>query len=178
MTIAPARAELPARVPRYRDTPRQRGRGALKALVVLTALAGLLGGIGISFSAGNPFGAGLSMFYAFFPLPALWLVSQNYLWLLLVQVAAGVAWGAFELATLLVFFDDIPESQRTSVLSIFNLANALAVVIGAGAGSLLFRAFGPELPGYAVLFVLSPCLRVAGLLWLRRSIGLSVEAIR
>jgi MFS family permease len=105
------------------------------------------------------------------PLPALWLVSQHFAWLLLVQVAAGIAWGAFELATLLVFFDEIPDRERTSVLSMFNLAGALAVVIGAGAGSLLFRAFGPQLAGYAVLFVVSSCLRVAGLVWLRRSIG-------
>lgn len=65
-------------MPRYRDSPRQRGRVALILLVILTALLGLLGGIGISFSAGNPFGAGLSVFYAFFPLPALWLA---YWWL-------------------------------------------------------------------------------------------------
>ncbi|MFL6090887.1 MAG: PrsW family intramembrane metalloprotease [Aeromicrobium sp.] len=77
MTTAP-RADLPRRVPRYRDTPRQRGRVALIVLVTLTALLGLLGGIGISFSAGNPYGAGLSEFYALFPLPALWLA---YWWL-------------------------------------------------------------------------------------------------
>jgi RsiW-degrading membrane proteinase PrsW (M82 family) len=65
-------------MPKYRDTPRQRGRVALIVLVILTALVGVLGGIGISFSAGNPFGAGLSIFYAFFPLPALWLA---YWWL-------------------------------------------------------------------------------------------------
>jgi RsiW-degrading membrane proteinase PrsW (M82 family) len=78
VTTAPVRAELPKRVPRYKDTPRQRGRAALILLVTLTAIAGVLGGIGISFSAGNPYGAGLSMFYAFFPLPALWLA---YWWL-------------------------------------------------------------------------------------------------
>jgi MFS family permease len=105
------------------------------------------------------------------PLPAMWLITQHFAWLLVVQVLAGIAWGAFELATLLVFFDHIPDHQRTSVLSMFNLANALAVVIGAGVGSLLFRSFGPELAGYFVLFVVSSCLRVAGLLWLRRSIG-------
>ena len=105
------------------------------------------------------------------PLPAMWLITQHFAWLLVVQIAAGVAWGAFELATLLVFFDHIPDTRRTSVLSMFNLANALAVVIGAGVGSLLFRSFGPELAGYAVLFVVSSCLRIAGLLWLRRSIG-------
>jgi RsiW-degrading membrane proteinase PrsW (M82 family) len=75
---APVRAELPARLPLYKDTPRQRGRAALIVVVILTAIAGLLGGIGISFSAGNPYGAGLSIFYAFFPLPVLWVA---YWWL-------------------------------------------------------------------------------------------------
>lgn len=65
-------------MPKYRETPRQRGRVALIVLVTLTALVGILGGIGISYSAGNPFGASLSMFYAFVPLPALWLA---YWWL-------------------------------------------------------------------------------------------------
>jgi len=78
VTTAPVRAELPARLPRYKDKPRQRGRVALIVLVILTAMSGVLGGIGISFGAGDPYGAGLSMFYAFFPLPALWLA---YWWL-------------------------------------------------------------------------------------------------
>jgi MFS family permease len=110
-------------------------------------------------------------------LPPLWLVSQELAWLLLVQVASGLAWGAFELATLLVFFDDIPERERTSVLSVFNLANALAVVLGAGCGSLLFRALGPELPGYAALFVVSSSLRLLGVLWLRRRAGQRLRSI-
>jgi RsiW-degrading membrane proteinase PrsW (M82 family) len=46
--------------------------------VWLTAIFGVLGGIGISMSAGNSFGAGLSMFYALIPLPGLWLA---YWWL-------------------------------------------------------------------------------------------------
>jgi MFS family permease len=103
------------------------------------------------------------------PLPSLWLVSQAFAWLLFVQIVAGVAWAAYELATLLAFFDDIPERQRTHVLSMFNLANALAVVLGSGCGALLFWAFGPELRGYAVLFLVSSSLRGAGLWWLRRS---------
>jgi predicted MFS family arabinose efflux permease len=105
------------------------------------------------------------------PLPSLWLVSQRFVWLMAVQVGSGIAWGAYELATLLVFFDHIDERERTSVLSLFNVAAALAVVIGAGCGSLLFRWLGPELPGYAVLFLVSSSLRIAGLVYLRRSIG-------
>ena len=72
------RAEIPAQLPPYRDTPRQRGRAVLLVLFTVTAIVGLLGGVALSFSARNPFGAGLSMFYAFFPLPLLWL---SYWWL-------------------------------------------------------------------------------------------------
>ncbi len=105
------------------------------------------------------------------PLPSLWLLSQDFAWLLAVQVASGIAWGAFELATLLVFFDHIDERERTSVLSLFNLAAAFAVVLGVSCGSLLFHWLGPELPGYAVLFLVSSSLRIAGLVYLRRSMG-------
>jgi RsiW-degrading membrane proteinase PrsW (M82 family) len=72
------RVEIPASLPPYRDTPRQGGRTALIVLFTAVAVVGLLGGVVISLSAGNPFGAGLSMFYAFFPLPLLWL---SYWWL-------------------------------------------------------------------------------------------------
>lgn len=50
----------------------------LRVLVVLTAVAGVLAGVGISMSAGNPAGAGLSVFYALIPIPALWFA---YWWL-------------------------------------------------------------------------------------------------
>jgi RsiW-degrading membrane proteinase PrsW (M82 family) len=72
------RAEIPAHLPPYRDTPRQGGRTTLLVLFTVVAIVGLLGGVALSLTAGNPFGAGLSMFYAFFPLPVLWLA---YWWL-------------------------------------------------------------------------------------------------
>lgn len=47
-------------------------------LVVLTAVVGLLGGVAVAVSAGDPVGAGLSLFYAFIPIPFLWF---SYWWL-------------------------------------------------------------------------------------------------
>ena len=74
-TVAPA---IPKKLHRHKDAPRQRGRGLLTALVVLTAIAGIAGGIFVSLSAGEPEGAGLSIIYALLPLPLLWLA---YWWL-------------------------------------------------------------------------------------------------
>ena len=69
---------IPARMPKYRETPRQRGRLLLLIVFIVIALAGVAGGIAISLSAGDPEGAGLSIMFAFIPLPLLWL---SYWWL-------------------------------------------------------------------------------------------------
>ncbi|MGH2394733.1 MAG: PrsW family intramembrane metalloprotease, partial [Candidatus Limnocylindria bacterium] len=69
---------MPRRMPKYRETPRQRGRVLLLIGFILIALVGVGGGIAISLGAGEPEGAGLSILFAFIPLPALWLA---YWWL-------------------------------------------------------------------------------------------------
>ncbi len=65
---------IPTAVPAYREVVRQRGRTALLVLFILIAIAGVVGGIVISASAGDAEGAGLSIFYAMIPLPFLWFV--------------------------------------------------------------------------------------------------------
>ena len=75
MTTATA---IPSTMPKYREAPRQRGRLLLLIGFILIALAGVVGGIVISLGAGEPEGAGLSILFAFIPLPALWLA---YWWL-------------------------------------------------------------------------------------------------
>ncbi|AWB91646.1 PrsW family intramembrane metalloprotease [Aeromicrobium chenweiae] len=69
---------FPSRLPRYREPVRQRGRTALIVLFVAIAIAGVVGGVALSLSAGDSEGTGLSLFYAMIPLPLLWLV---YWWL-------------------------------------------------------------------------------------------------
>jgi len=103
------------------------------------------------------------------PLPALWLVSDAFAWLLTLQVFAGVAWGAFELATLLSFFEHIPETRRTTVLSMYNLASALAIVGGSLIGTALLRSFDHAGGAFALVFLVSSSMRVLALFFLRRA---------
>lgn len=70
--------DVPRKLPKHSDPVRQRGRGLLKALVGITFLAGIAGGVTVSLSAGDPDGAGLSIFFAIIPLPFLWWA---YWWL-------------------------------------------------------------------------------------------------
>jgi RsiW-degrading membrane proteinase PrsW (M82 family) len=55
-----------------REPVQQSGRTALVVLFALVAVAGVVGGVVISLSAGDSEGAGLSVFYAMIPLPFLW----------------------------------------------------------------------------------------------------------
>ncbi|KQY58680.1 hypothetical protein ASD11_03245 [Aeromicrobium sp. Root495] len=65
-------------MPRYRETPKQRGRLALELLVGLVAALGVAGAALIATSGSDPEGAGLSIFYAILPLPVVWFC---YWWL-------------------------------------------------------------------------------------------------
>ena len=102
------------------------------------------------------------------PLPVLWLVSHDFAYLLGVQVFAGMAWAALEFATLLTFFEGIPENHRASVLSAFNLANAFAIALGATIGTQLLAGF--EGSGYVWLFAISSGARLAMLGVLRGTV--------
>jgi predicted MFS family arabinose efflux permease len=103
------------------------------------------------------------------PLPALWLVSDAFAWLLVLQIFAGVAWGAFELATLLSFFEHIPETRRTTVLSMYNLASALVILLGSLIGTALLRSFANAEAAFALVFLVSSAMRAMALFYLRRA---------
>jgi MFS family permease len=102
------------------------------------------------------------------PLPALWLVSDSFGYLLGLQLLAGTAWSALELATLLSFFESIGQRERASLLTAYNLANALAIALGSAAGGMLFRSLGGRPEAYAALFLLSTGARLLTLGLLRR----------
>src|SRR5262249_19142976 len=56
------------------------------------------------------------------PCSGLWLYAQDYWQLVTVQFIAGAVWAAYELAMFLLFFEAAPREERTSILTLFNLA--------------------------------------------------------
>ncbi len=101
-------------------------------------------------------------------LPIQWLFSDHFVWLLLLQLLSGTAWAAFELASLLSFFERIPPHGQTSVLTLYNLASATAIVLGSAAGGGLLRLFDQGPAGFAAIFIVSTLARAAMLVFLRR----------
>lgn len=102
------------------------------------------------------------------PLAGGWVVSSNYYWLLVLQVFAGSAWAAYELALVLLFFETIHESERTSLLTLYNVANSAALATGSLIGAAILKGVGVSITGYLWVFAASTMLRLLALLLLRR----------
>lgn len=93
------------------------------------------------------------------PMSGLWLVSQSFWYLAALQVTSGVLWAAYELAMALLFFEAIPRNQRTSLLTLYNVGNSSAMVLGGLVGALFLTCFGEALAVYFALFLASSIAR-------------------
>jgi MFS family permease len=94
---------------------------------------------------------------AIVPLALLWLPSRNVAYLCVVQVLAGACWAAYELAVMLIFFQEVEAEERTGVVTVYNLGVAVATVAGAATGGLILRSLGETWQAYATVFATS-CL--------------------
>jgi MFS family permease len=101
------------------------------------------------------------------PLPLFWLFSASVPYLLFVQVIAGLAWAAYELAIILMSFDCIPASHRTSMLTAYNLGYAVVSVGGSLLGGFLLTLGGATHTAYLVVFAVSAAARMLTLPLLR-----------
>ncbi len=98
------------------------------------------------------------------PISALWVVSQQYLWLIVVQAISGVVWAAYELGFLLMFFESLPKERRIRMLTIYNFGNTAAICVGAMIGAWILRSDGATTTGYLTLFGLSSAGRAVALI--------------
>jgi MFS family permease len=95
---------------------------------------------------------------------ALWFLSNNVWWLAVIQIVSGLVWGCYELAVLLQFFRQIPGERRVAVLTLYNLGNSTAMVLGTVIGGVLLNVLGRGTDAYLTLFVVSGCMRFFALL--------------
>jgi MFS family permease len=102
------------------------------------------------------------------PVSALWLISEKFWFLIVVQLAAGSAWAAYELAVFLISFNSIRSEERTSVLTVFNLGTTAGMLVGSLLGGAVLELFGATRPVYYALFAGSSVLRLGTLFYLRR----------
>lgn len=106
--------------------------------------------------------------FGLIPLAGSWVFSDNYIYLVSVQVISGAAWGAYELALMLLIFETIPERDRTNVLTLYNVANSVALVLGSAVGAVVLMIGDVSKGSYLWVFGLSTCVRLICTLWLWR----------
>ncbi|MCB1162804.1 MFS transporter [bacterium] len=120
-------------------------------------------------------------------LPALWLVSQAFGYLALLQVISGTFWATQEYAVFLLLFETIPAARRVAMLTAYNLGNALATVTGSLIGAAIFHLAGQGMAGYVAIFAASSAaralcvvllLRVRGAQRVPRPVSFRLDAVR
>lgn len=111
------------------------------------------------------FGAG-----AIVPLPALWLVSENMYFIFGLQILSGLGWACVEVGLSLIFFKDIKQEEKIPVLTVYNLLNSLAIIIGTTLGAKILFFFGEKISSYYAVFVLGSIARGLGFIPLYRYI--------
>jgi MFS family permease len=99
-------------------------------------------------------------------IPILWVFNDSLLYLFTIQALGGAAWAGFELATLLLFFEKIPVHQRMGTLTLFNLANTLAITLGSFVGAVVLTSLGSTPGAYLTLFLCSGFARALSLVTL------------
>jgi MFS family permease len=97
------------------------------------------------------------------PLSSMWIVSDHFGYLLGLQVLSGAAWAAYELAMLLLAFETIPRHQRVGMLTVYNMANATAILVGSLIGGSILALMGEVRHAYWLLFLVSSGARIAAI---------------
>lgn len=96
------------------------------------------------------------------PPPLFWFLTPGLGALIVLQIIAGVAWAAFELASTLLIYDNIAPRERIRILTLYNLFNAAAVVTGALVSGALLGST-PTSAGYETIFIISAICRLLSL---------------
>jgi MFS family permease len=109
--------------------------------------------------------------------PALWLISSSYTYLIGLQIFAGAAWGAHEFVTFLLLFEMIGPEERGTLLTAYNFGFALASAGGSLVGGFVFDAVGGGITGYHILFGASSIARASCLAFLLRVPGMRLTAL-
>jgi nitrate/nitrite transporter NarK len=75
--------------------------------------------------------------------PTLWLVSDNFAYLVFVQCASGLSWAGFTLAAGNLLYELVPRTRRAAYVAFHNVGTASGVFCGAMVGAALVGVLPP-----------------------------------
>ena len=90
-------------------------------------------------------------------LPALWLVSPNFWYLMLLQIVSGFCWAGFSLSSGNIMYELIPREKRATYQAMQSVIMTLGVFLGSMLGVLATRMIPAEVSvfGFEIVFAAS-----------------------
>ncbi len=104
------------------------------------------------------------------PIPLLYMISDAFVWLIVIQIIAGVAWGGFELGLLMALFDGEDDAERTTMQVAFSALQAIGTAGASLVGGALLGALGSDHAAYLWVFAVSAAARLAAAVLLVREL--------
>jgi MFS family permease len=83
-------------------------------------------------------------------LPFFWLLPQNGWQIIPINIASGILWGIYNLASFTLMFELTPVAQRARYSAIYQLMNMVAMAAGAAVGGVMVTHWG-----FAAVFIVS-----------------------
>lgn len=92
--------------------------------------------------------------------PFLWSLWQNYWWIFTIEFLSGCYWAGFELSTILLYYEKISDSERTSLITYITFLNTTGMILGSLLGAAFIDYFPVTGDPYLSLFATSTVLRI------------------
>lgn len=94
------------------------------------------------------------------PAPFFWVLSDHFVYILMLQLVSGAAYGFFEVGMALMFFQDLKSDEKVPFLTFYNLLNCVGLLCGSAIGGIWLKIQDSNLEAYYVLFVLGAVFRL------------------
>ena len=111
-------------------------------------------------------------------IPLLWLLSDNFWWLLVFQALSGLSWSGFTLSSGNLLYELVPRTRRAAYVAFHNIGTAAGVFAGAMLGASLELWLPPRRVLFGASDVLSNLLYLFALSGLTRAIFATLLARR
>lgn len=87
-------------------------------------------------------------------------MSEAFYFVVALQVLSGMGWACFEVGLALMFFQDLRQDEKVPVLTIYNLLNSVAIIVGTFLGAKFLSLLGEVKNSYWISFVVGSALRI------------------
>jgi MFS family permease len=111
--------------------------------------------------------------------PLLWLLSDNFWYLLVAQGFSGLSWAGFSLCAGNLLFELVPRARRAAYVAFHNVAAAGGVFVGAMIGAFFASTLPRTSPVFGIsdtlsnllyVFAISACIRMLPVIFMARHI--------